>query len=119
MSRFGHLDNFIDNSELLFRRARAKLKRVQADTSSSQLEAPLSDSEGQPSIVRNLTPEFDTMANKSLHEFSAPTTANIQTGPAIEIEQNFELKPTLINMVQANQFCGKAHEDASAHLQHF
>jgi hypothetical protein len=22
-------------------------------------------------------------------------------------------------MVQANQFCGKAHEDASAHLQHF
>jgi hypothetical protein len=27
--------------------------------------------------------------------------------------------PTLINMVQASQFCGKAHEDASAHLQHF
>jgi len=22
-------------------------------------------------------------------------------------------------MVQSNQFCGKAHEDASAHLQHF
>jgi hypothetical protein len=22
-------------------------------------------------------------------------------------------------MVQASQFCGKAHEDASAHLQHF
>jgi len=22
-------------------------------------------------------------------------------------------------MVQANQFCGKAHEDASAHLKHF
>jgi hypothetical protein len=22
-------------------------------------------------------------------------------------------------MVQANQFCGKAHENASAHLQHF
>ena len=27
-----------------------------------------------------------------------------------------ELKPALINMVQASQFCGKAHEDASAHL---
>jgi hypothetical protein len=51
MSRFGRLDNFIDNPELLFRRARDKLKRVQAETSSSQLEAPLSDSEGQPSIV--------------------------------------------------------------------
>jgi hypothetical protein len=59
------------------------------------------------------------MANKSLHEFSTPTTANIRTGPATEIEQNFELKPALINMVQDNQFCGKAHEDASAHLQHF
>jgi hypothetical protein len=35
MSRFDHPDNFIDNPELLFRRARAKLKRVQADTSSS------------------------------------------------------------------------------------
>jgi hypothetical protein len=119
MSKFSHLDNFIDNPELLFRRARAKLKRVQAETSSSQLEAPLSDLEGQPSIVRNLTPEFDAMANKSLHEFSAPTTANIRTEPAAEIEQNFELKSALINMVQASQFYGKAHEDASAHLQHF
>jgi hypothetical protein len=59
------------------------------------------------------------MADKSLREFSAPTTANIRTGPTAEIEQNFELKPVLINMVQASQFCGKAHEDASAHLQHF
>jgi hypothetical protein len=46
MSRFGHPDNFINNPELLFKRARAKLKRVQADTSSSQIEAPLSDLEG-------------------------------------------------------------------------
>jgi hypothetical protein len=115
MSRFGHQDNFIENLELLFRIARAKLKRVQAETSSSQFEAPLSDSECQPGIVQNLTPEFDAMADKSLHEFSA----NIRTGPAAEIKQNFELKPALINMVQASQFCGKAHEDASAHLQHF
>jgi hypothetical protein len=119
MCRFGCPNNFIENPELLFRRARAKLKRVQAETSSSQFEAPLSDSEGQPSIVRNLTPEFDAMADKSLREFSAPTTANIRTGPTAEIEQNFELKPALINMVQASQFCGKAHEDASAHLQYF
>jgi hypothetical protein len=89
MSWFGRPDNFIDNLELLFRRARAKLKRVQTDTSSSQLEAPLSDSEGRPSIVQNLTPEFDAMVDKSLREFSAPTTANIRTGPTAEIEQNF------------------------------
>jgi hypothetical protein len=60
------------------------------------------------------------MANKSLHEFSAPTTANIRTGPKVNIGDNgFELKPALINMVEASQFYGKAHEDASAHLQHF
>ena len=59
------------------------------------------------------------MANKSIREFSAPTTDNILTGPAVDIDQTFELKPGLINMVQANQFYGKAHENASAHLQHF
>jgi hypothetical protein len=31
---------------------------------------------------------------------------------------NFELKPALINMVQQSSFCGKALEDANAHLQH-
>ena len=60
------------------------------------------------------------MANKNLCEFSAPTTANICTGPTINVGDNgFKLKPALINMVQASQFCGKAHEDASAYLQHF
>jgi hypothetical protein len=32
---------------------------------------------------------------------------------------SFELKPALINMVQKSPFCGKALEDANAHLQHF
>jgi hypothetical protein len=57
------------------------------------------------------------MANKTLHEFTAPTTANIRTGPTVDVGDNgFELKRALINMVQASQFCGKAHEDVSAHL---
>jgi hypothetical protein len=60
------------------------------------------------------------MADKTLCEFSAPTTANIRTGPAANVGENgFELKHALITMVQASQFCGKTHEDASAHLQHF
>ena len=60
------------------------------------------------------------MADKTLHEFSAPTTDNIRTGPNVNVGDNgFELKLALINMLQASQFCGKAHEDASAHLQHF
>lgn len=71
-------------------------------------------------IRRSLTPEFKAMANKTLCEFSAPTTTNIRTGPTVNVEDNgFELKPALINMVQASQFCGKTYEDASAHLQHF
>jgi len=61
---------------------------------------------------------FEDMAEKTLREFSAPTTANIRTGPAVNTGENgFELKPALITMVQASQ--EKAHEDASAHLQHF
>jgi hypothetical protein len=60
------------------------------------------------------------MANKTLREFSAPTTANIHTGPQTDVGENrFKLKPALINMVQASQFCGKAHEDTSAYFQHF
>jgi hypothetical protein len=34
-------------------------------------------------------------------------------------DNGVELKPPLINIVQVSQFCGKAHKDASAHLQHF
>jgi hypothetical protein len=41
-------------------------------------------------------------------------------GPVVNVGENgFELKPVLITMVHASQFCGKAHEDASADLQHF
>ena len=57
------------------------------------------------------------MANKTLREFSAPSTENIRTTPTLNTNNlEFELKPSLINMVQATQFSGKAHEDASAHL---
>jgi hypothetical protein len=71
-------------------------------------------------VRRSSTPDFEAMPNKTLREFSAPTTQNIRTGPEVNVGENgFELKPALINMVQASQFYGKTHEDASAHLQHF
>jgi len=55
------------------------------------------------------------MADKTLCEFSAPRIENIHIGPTIETENiEFELKPSLINMVQTFQFSGKVHEDASA-----
>jgi hypothetical protein len=57
------------------------------------------------------------MAEKTLREFSALSTENICTGTTLKTNNlEFEFKPSLINMVQATQFSGKAHEDASAHL---
>ena len=88
--------NFVDNPEALFKKTRAKLKKrsstLQQEASSTQEDH------------RNLSSEFEAVANKSICEFSTPTTDNIRTGPAAEIDGNFELKPGLINMVQSNQF---------------
>jgi len=54
-------------------------------------------------LGENLAPMFENMAQKTLQEFSAPTTANIRTGPAVNTGENgFKLKPTLITMVQAS-----------------
>jgi hypothetical protein len=42
------------------------------------------------------------MSEKTLLEFYAPRVENICTGPALDTEDlEFELKPSLINMVQA------------------
>jgi hypothetical protein len=68
--------NFIDDLEALLKRTKDKLKRVPA------LE--LEDNR----IRRMLTPEFEAMANKSLCEFSAPTTVNIRTGPEVNVGHN-------------------------------
>jgi len=116
MNKFDLLDNFVDNPETLIRKTKARLRRNQSISSTSQLANP-PVSEDQP--TQSLTPEIDAMADKSLREFSAPTIANIHTRPAVDINESFELKPALINMVQGSQFYGKAHEDVSAHLQHF
>jgi hypothetical protein len=105
---FDFLENYTDNLEAILKKTRAKLKKVSIENSKvSQAK-------------RNLAPEFEAVVNKTLHEFSALTTENIRTRPQVNVrEDGFELKPALITMVQASQFCGKAHEDASAHLQHF
>lgn len=56
---------------------------------------------------------------KTLREFSALSSSSF---PGLNDNQGadgFELKTRLVNMVQANPFCGKAIEDANAHLQNF
>ena len=108
MTGFDLPTNYVDDPEALLKRTKAKLKKVSA----------LESEDNQ--IRQSLTPKFEAMADKTLREFFAPTTANIRTGPTVNVGDNgFELKLALINMVQASQFCGKAHEDASAYLQHF
>ena len=61
------------------------------------------------------------MAQKSLRQYSAPSTSHIPSGLNQDQAGNdsFELKTGLVNMVQASPFCGKASKDANAHLQNF
>ena len=91
MTGFDLPTNYVEDLEALIRRTRAKLKKVSALKSKHN------------HIRRSLTLEFEAMANRTLLEFSAPTTVNIRTGPTVNVEDNgFELMPALINMVQAN-----------------
>ena len=54
------------------------------------------------------------MAEKTLRDFSVPSAANVATGPNIDVgDANFELKSSLINMVQASPFCSKPNEDTN------
>ena len=91
MTSFDLSTNYIQDLEALIRRTRAKLKK-----------SPALKSEHNQ-IRQSLTPEFEAMADKTLCEFSAPTTTNIHTGPHMNVgDDGFELKVSLINMVQAS-----------------
>ena len=91
MIGFDLLTTYIENPEALGRRTKAKLKKVSA----------LESEDNQ--IRWSLTLEFEAIADKTLHEFSASTMANIHTGPTVNVGGNgFELKPALIKMVQAS-----------------
>ena len=60
------------------------------------------------------------MAQKTLRQFSAPSNSHIPTGLTNDKgTDSFEIKIGLVNMIQASLFCGKASEDANAHLQNF
>ena len=59
------------------------------------------------------------MAEKTICEFTVPSSSNIPTGPSVTVGDGFELKPGVIHMVQASPFCGLASEDANSHLQQF
>ena len=80
MTSFDLPTNYVDDPEVLLKRTKAKPKKVLALESEDN------------HIRRSLTPEFEAMADRTLREFSAPTTANIHTGPTVEVGENgFEL----------------------------
>ena len=107
MSGFFLPTNFVGNPEKLVRRVRPRV-----------VPPPISQSTGEPASPAPSITEL--MAEKTFRDFSVPSAANVATGPNIDVgDVNFELKPSLINMVQASPFCGNPNEDANTHLQNF
>ena len=110
MTGFQLLGNFVEDREQLLRNTRCR--KVPPQRFISNLN-PFQ--EGSPA-----PPPKESMVQKLIADFSALSSADVATGPQFNLgDATFELKPMLINMVQANPFCGKPHEDANAHLQHF
>ena len=107
MTNFSLPKNYTDNPEKLMRRARL---HVVPPLAIFPAQEPISEA---PFAI-------EAMAEKTLREFSVPSTENVATGPKINVgDMNFELKSSLINRVQASPFCGKPNEDANALLQNF
>ena len=107
MTGFSLPENYTNNPEKLVRRARP---HVVPSLAILPAQEPISEA---PLVL-------EAMAEKTLREFSIPATDNVATGPNINVgDVNFELKSSLINMVQASPFCGTPNEDANAYLQNF
>ena len=105
MTGFDLPQNFHSDPESLLRRTRARLVSPRR---------PLSAAE--PVIASSSASQ--AMAQKILRDYSAPSANQVPTGPEVNARgENFKIKMGLIMMVQASPFCGKANEDASAHLQ--
>ena len=105
MTGFDLPQNFYSDPESLLRRTRARLISPRR---------PLSAAE--PAIESSSASQ--AMAQKTLSDYSSPSANQVPTRPEVNTGgENFEIKMGLITMVQASPFCGKANEDASAHVQ--
>jgi hypothetical protein len=103
MSGFSLPINFVENPEKLVRRVRPRV-----------ILPLISQSTSEPAYR---APSTELMAEKTLRNFSVPSAANVATRPNVDVgDVNFELKYSLINMVQASPLCGKPNEDDNAHL---
>ena len=86
MTSFSLPENYTNNPERLMRRARP---RIVPPLAILPAQKPISEAP--------LVPE--AMAEKTLREFSVPSTDNVATRPSINVgDMNFELKYSLINI---------------------
>jgi hypothetical protein len=114
MTGFDLPANYHSDPESLIRKSRSRLSSP--IYSGSHVREIVNKFQGSP-----LPHEPALMATqRCINDFSAPSSANIRTGPETNIGDGiFELKTALIYMVQQSPFREKASEDANAHLQHF
>jgi hypothetical protein len=114
MTRFDLSANYHLDPESLIRKSRSRLSSPGSFGSHDQ--GIVDKFQGSP-------PQHEPTlmaARRCINDFSAPSSANVRTGPEMNIRDcRFKLEPALINMVQQSPLCGKALEDANAHLQHF
>jgi hypothetical protein len=114
MTGFHLSANYHSDAKSLIRKSRSRLSSP--GSSGSHVQEIVDKFQGSPP-PRELTL---MAARRCINDFSASYNANVRTGPETNIEDgSFELNPALINMVQQSPLCGKASEDANAHLQHF
>ena len=107
MSGFQFWEATLENPDKFWRNSR---RRLVSPRKFSLILNPLKEGGSAPTLKQ-------AMAQNAISDFSAPLAAHVATGALVDLgDAQFELKPTLINMVQANPFCGKSHEDANAHL---
>jgi hypothetical protein len=114
MTEFDLPANYRSDLESLIKKSRSRLSSP--GSSESHVQEIVDKFQGSP------PPHEPALmaARRCINDFLALSSANIRTGPETNIgDGSFELKPSLINMVQQSPFYSKASEDANAHLQHF
>jgi hypothetical protein len=114
MTKFDLPANYRSNLESLIRKSRSRLSSP--GSSESHVQEIVDKFQGSP------PPHEPALmaARRCINDFLDLSSANIRTGPETNTgDGSFELKPSLINMVQQSPFYSKASEDANAHLQHF
>ena len=90
MNGFHLSSNFIEDPEQLVRRTRRRQVPFQRFILDSD---PFKEGGSAPLLK-------EAMAQKTISDFSAPSAANVDTGPQVNLgDATFELKPTVINMV--------------------